>query len=239
MFKDAFFIPERHTGTKAVALPAAALAHAAILTLALTLPLLRVGELPQAGVSNVIVAPALPKTPLPPPKARTGSPGGRIKPRAVAAAAASWSAAPVDIPVGIVEEGFGAEGAEFGIPGGVDYGVTGGMPANLIGDALYSLVGEVEAPVRAVGEVRPPKLVRRLEPDYPEIARLARVEGIVILEATTDIYGRVTEVRVLRSIPLLDGAAVTAVRQWVYEPMIINGRPRPVTFTVTVRFVLK
>jgi TonB family protein len=45
--------------------------------------------------------------------------------------------------------------------------------------------------------------------------------------------------RVLRSIPLLDAAAVEAVRQWVYEPMVVNGRPRPVTFTVTVRFVLK
>ena len=239
MFKDALFVPERHTGTKAVALPAAALVHAVILTLALSLPLLRVGELPQAGVSNVIVVPALPKTPLPPPKARTGSPGGRIKPRAVPSAAASWSAAPVDIPVGIVEEGFGAEGAEFGIPGGVDYGVTGGLPANLIGDALYSLVGDVEAPVRAVGEVKPPRLVRRVEPGYPELARLARAEGVVILEATTDVYGRVTDVRTLRSIPLLDQAAVDAVRQWVYEPMIINGRPRPVTFTVTVRFVLK
>ncbi|MBP1770759.1 MAG: transport protein TonB, partial [Candidatus Aminicenantes bacterium] len=67
----------------------------------------------------------------------------------------------------------------------------------------------------------------------------ARVEGIVIVEATTDVYGRVTGVKVLRSIPLLDQAAIDAVRQWVYEPMILNGRPRPVVFTVTVRFQLK
>jgi protein TonB len=105
---------------------------------------------------------------------------------------------------------------------------------------LYRLVGEpVEPVVRVAGDVKPPRLVRRIEPDYPEIARQARVEGVVILEATTDVYGRVTGVRVLRSLPLLDSAAVDAVRQWVYEPMVINGRPRPVTFTVTVRFVLK
>ena len=68
---------------------------------------------------------------------------------------------------------------------------------------------------------------------------LPRIEGTVILEASTDTYGRVVAVRVLRSIPLLDAAAVDAVRQWVYEPLLVNGRPRPVTFTVTVRFVLK
>ena len=239
MFQDALFVPERHTGAKAVALPAAALVHAVALTLALVVPLLRVGDLPRIEVSTVMVAPALPKTPLPPPKARTGSPGGRIKARPVAAAAASWSVAPVNIPEGIVEEGFGTGGAEFGIPGGVDYGIEGGLTAGLIGDVLYSLVGEAEPVVRAAGEIKPPRLLRRVEPEYPEIARLVRAAGVVILEATTDTYGRVVDVKVLRSIPLLDEAAAAAVRQWVYEPMIINGRPRPVTFTVTVRFVLK
>jgi len=77
-----------------------------------------------------------------------------------------------------------------------------------------------------------------VEPLYPEIARQARVEGVVIVEATTDIHGRVQYVKILRSIPLLDQAAVDAVRQWVYEPMIINGRPRGVIFTVTVTFRL-
>ena len=78
-----------------------------------------------------------------------------------------------------------------------------------------------------------------MDPIYPEIARQARVEGIVIIEAITDIYGRVQTMKVLRSIPWLDQAAFDAVRQWVYEPMIINGRPRGVIFTVTVRFTLK
>jgi protein TonB len=97
----------------------------------------------------------------------------------------------------------------------------------------------VEAPVRAIGEIKPPRLIKRVEPDYPEIARQARVEGVVIVETTTDIYGRVKDVKILRSIPLLDQAAVDAVRQWMYEPMIINGRPRGVIFVVTVRFSLK
>ncbi len=70
-------------------------------------------------------------------------------------------------------------------------------------------------------------------------AHQARVEGVVILEAQTDLYGRVATMKILRSIPLLDQAALDAARQWVYEPMIINGRPRGVIFTVTVRFTLK
>ncbi len=65
------------------------------------------------------------------------------------------------------------------------------------------------------------------------------MEGVVIVEATTDIYGRVQDVKIIKSIPLLDQAAVDAVRQWVYEPMVINGRPRGVIFVVRVTFQLK
>jgi TonB family protein len=90
--------------------------------------------------------------------------------------------------------------------------------------------------VRAVGAIRPPRLIKEVAPIYPPAARQAGVEGVVILEAQTDIYGRVAAVKVLRSIPLLDLAAVDAVRQWVYEPMEIDGRKRGVIFTVTVRF---
>lgn len=94
-------------------------------------------------------------------------------------------------------------------------------------------------PIRAIGEVRPPTLIKRVEPIYPEIAREARVEGIVICEVTTDTNGRVVDVKILRSIPFLDEAAVNAIKQWLYEPMIIDGSPRGVIFTVTYRFVLK
>src|SRR4030043_137473 len=89
-------------------------------------------------------------------------------------------------------------------------------------------------PVKAVGEVQPPKLIKKVDPVYPEAARQAGVKGVVILECTTDAYGSVVSVKVLRSIPALDQAAIDAVKQWVYEPMIIDGKPRGVIFTVTV-----
>ncbi|MCX6568214.1 MAG: energy transducer TonB [Candidatus Aminicenantes bacterium] len=240
MFQDALFVPDRHLGAKAAALPAAAFIHVVALALLVTIPLLRVDRLPNVDLAAVILVPAPPVTPLPPPKARAGNPGSRIGKKPVAVVAAGWRVAPVVIPDGIVEEDFGVDGSDNGIDGGVDYGAGGGFSANIIGNALYDLVGApVEPVVRAAGEIKAPRLVRRVEPDYPEIARQARVEGVVILEATTDVFGRVTGVRVLRSLSLLDEAAIDAVRQWIYEPMVINGRPRAVTFTVTVRFVLK
>jgi len=92
--------------------------------------------------------------------------------------------------------------------------------------------------VRAVGDIKPPKLIKKVEPIYPEIAKQAAIEGVVILEAITDIYGRVVNTNVLRSIPLLNQAAIDAVTQWVYEPMIFDGEPRGVIFTVTCTFKL-
>ena len=93
--------------------------------------------------------------------------------------------------------------------------------------------------VQAVGEIRPPKLIKEVAPIYPKVARQARVEGTIVLGVKTDISGRVTEVKVLRSIPLLDQAAVDAVRQWIYEPFILKEEPSPVVFSLTITFKLK
>jgi protein TonB len=93
-------------------------------------------------------------------------------------------------------------------------------------------------PVRVGGQIRQPTQVRRVSPVYPPEATAAGVQGVVILEAVIDVDGRVTEARVLRSIPLLDQAAVDAVRQWEYTPTLLNGVPVPVIMTVTVQFTL-
>jgi protein TonB len=76
-------------------------------------------------------------------------------------------------------------------------------------------------------------------PLYPVVARQAHIEGVVILEAVLDDQGRVESVRVLRSIPLLDQAAVDAVRQWRFTPALLNGQAVPVVMTVTVNFTLQ
>lgn len=96
--------------------------------------------------------------------------------------------------------------------------------------------------VKVTGNIEPPavKLIKRVDPVYPEEARTAKVEGVVILGVRTDVYGRVERVMVYRSkTPLLNKPAIDAVRQWVYEPVIVDGKPVPAVFTVTVRFKLK
>jgi TonB family protein len=94
-------------------------------------------------------------------------------------------------------------------------------------------------PPRVGGAIKAPRKVRDVAPDYPTAARRARIEGIVIIEATIDARGRVQQTRVLRSIPQLDEAALDAVRQWQYEPTVIDGVATPVIMTVTVRFALR
>ena len=93
--------------------------------------------------------------------------------------------------------------------------------------------------VRVGGQVRPPIRIKEVAPVYPAIAQSARVQGVVIIEAVIGPDGRVQDAKVLRSIPLLDSAALDAVRQWQYTPTLLNGVPVPVIMTVTVNFTLQ
>ena len=83
------------------------------------------------------------------------------------------------------------------------------------------------------------KLIRRVEPEYPELAKRARVQAVVLLQVMVDEQGNVSDVTVIRGHPLLNQAAVDAVKQWKYSPTLLNGEPVPVVATVTVNFVLR
>ncbi len=104
-------------------------------------------------------------------------------------------------------------------------------------------VGDPEVLKKALkvrGELKPPKLAKLIKPVYPEEAREKKVEGIVILEAATDTEGDVAFVKVIRGMDkALNHAAVNAVKQWKYEPVIIEGDKKSVSFTVTVTFRLE
>lgn len=120
-----------------------------------------------------------------------------------------------------------------GVSTGVVGGVAGGFPS-----APPLVTASGVQPVRVGGSVRAPMQTRKVNPVYPAIAQSARVQGVVILEALIDEQGRVANARVLRSIPLLDQAAIDAVRQWEYVPTLLNGAAVPVIMTVTVQFTL-
>jgi TonB family protein len=92
--------------------------------------------------------------------------------------------------------------------------------------------------VKVEGEMAPPKCLKSVSPVYPEIAKQAKIEGLVVLGVRTDEKGRVEAVNVIRSMPLLDQAAIDAVRQWIYEPLVIKGQPRKAVFTVSIGFWL-
>jgi protein TonB len=94
-------------------------------------------------------------------------------------------------------------------------------------------------PVRIGGIIRAPQKIRDVAPRYPAIAQASRLEGYVILDAVISEGGQVQEVHVLKSQPLLDAAAVDAVRQWRFTPTLLNGQPVPVVMTVTVVFKLQ
>ncbi len=94
-------------------------------------------------------------------------------------------------------------------------------------------------PLRVGGTIGPPKKIVDVAPVYPDAAKDAGVSGVVIIEATVDTEGRVQDARVLRSIPLLDNAALDAVTQWRYTPTWLNGEPVPVTMTMTINFTLQ
>jgi len=84
--------------------------------------------------------------------------------------------------------------------------------------------------------VEPPRKLHDVRPIWPDEARRANVQGIVVVEFTVDVNGTVADARILRGIPLLDKAALDCVRQWRYEPTLLNGRPTPFRMTAAVTF---
>jgi protein TonB len=117
--------------------------------------------------------------------------------------------------------------------------VLGGVLGGMVTEKMPPPPPAPAQPRRIGGDLQAPALVHRVEPDYPPVAVAAKVTGMVILEATVNEAGAVTDVKVLRSILLLDQAAIRAVKQWRYQPLMLNGQPVPFILTVTVSFSLR
>jgi TonB family protein len=122
----------------------------------------------------------------------------------------------------------------------ISMSVTGGV---VVGSALGGVAGAPgppppppSAPVRVGGNIATPRRIVDASPVTPDTARQAGITGVVILEIIIAPDGRVRDAKVLRSIPPLDQAAIDTVRQWRYEPTLLNGAPVPVIMTVTVNF---
>lgn len=241
--------PKKEKGKTGITTILSFLLHATLIGAMIVIPILTSSKLPKYQVNAAFLAPPPPPPPPPPPK------GGKkinkkleeklkqLKKKKAEAKKTQQLVAPLDIPkeepqdtdVGLIAslKGVGDEG----VPGGVDGGIPGGVDDGSL-TGLIERVGDDNLDnVQTV--VQPPKIIKRVAPVYPPLAAKIRAQGDVVLQCVTDIYGNVVSVKVLSSPhPLLTKAAVDAVRQWKFEPMIINGIPRPVRFVLRVKFRL-
>ena len=209
-------------------LPVSLISHSAIVLALIAIPILAPAVMPSVFADNEMkfIKIDLPK---PPPAPR---PIDTIKP------VANPNAAPIEPPDKISPEP--ADPPEFvdkpiaGVVGGTDI-----AEVELVAPPPPKPVLPPQAVRPGFQGVRTPVKTHHVDPVYPAIAQSARIQGIVIIEATIGVDGRVTNARLLRSIPLLDREALDAVRQWEFTPTLLNGQPVPVIMTVTVNFTLK
>jgi periplasmic protein TonB len=238
--------PAGRFGRRAALLPLSIAAHGAALAIALALPVLRSGDLPTPIGPTVrwepapAVAPPAPlPTPPPAPRVRSVAPS-----RDTRATTLTEPVMPPPAPGPMVSmiEPDGLPAVEGPPPCLVN---CDGADSRGVGDGLRighdgpgGSDGTGIATVRPGGDIKPPVRTVYVAPVYPEIARAARVSGIVVVECTIDPSGRVSDVRVLTGHPLLNPAAVEAVRQWRYTATRLNNVPVAVLMTVTVRFTV-
>jgi protein TonB len=215
-------------------LVASAVAHAALIVLLLLVTILVPGVLPRPHAAGLDWDPtagivSLVDVPLPPPPPRVATPH---------VAPPTPDAVPLEAPRGLSADAPSIADPAPG-PGelsGREFGTELAVAAPPQAPPVQPLTPRT--PVRVFAGVSAPTKLQDAAPVYPVVARTTGVQGLVIIEATIDAAGNVVATKVLRSVPLLDAAAVDEVRQWKYAPARLNGEPIPVLITVTVNFVL-
>src|SRR5262249_30159374 len=126
-----------------------------------------------------------------------------------------------------------ATGVPEGLDGGVEHGQIGGVPDGVVGGRIRDTG---HRPPLRVDYDQPPRPVRQPRPEYPPDAFVKKVEGVVVVEILIDDTGHVVPMRIVESVPMLDAAALDAVRQWVFLPALRRGRPVATLATAPVRF---
>jgi periplasmic protein TonB len=205
------------------------------LAILLLIPLIYTEALPKAMLATLLVAPPPPPPPPPP------APVQVIRKPQVHLMDAGKLMAPKAIPknVTIIKE--------EAVPdmGGMSGGVVGGVSGGSMGGTIGGVVGSVAPPppkvqqrIRVGGNVIAAKVINRTTPVYPPLARQTRISGTVRLHAIIAKDGTVQQLEVMSGHPLLVQAALDAVRQWRYQPTLLNGEPVEVDTTVDVIFSL-
>jgi len=223
------------------------------ITAAIIIPLLFTDALPKTQLTSFLVAPPPPPPPPPPPAAaapkvvkvipRQFDAGKLMQPKAI----------PKEITMIKEEElpaASGVQGVVGGVPGGVPGGVGGGVIGGIIGSVPTAAPPpppppKVEAPkpvtpqrIRVGGNVQAALAIRAPKPAYPPLAKQARIQGVVKLNAIIGKDGAIQDLKAVSGHPLLVPAALEAVRQWLYKPTLLNGEPVEVVTVIDVNFTL-
>jgi periplasmic protein TonB len=247
IFSDSLLRYEGQKGRQTWATVASFLLQCVMLGVLLLLPLYFTQELPKSQLLTFLVAP--PPPPPPPPAAQ---PAARIMKQIQSDLLSGGQLrTPTRIPqrVQMIKEEEapppmpGAGGVLGGVPGGIPGGQLGGVIGGIVNSTsnlayVPKLQPVVPQRIRMSQGVTSGLLLNKLEPQYPPIARVARIQGNVVLKAIIDKEGTIQDLQLVSGHPMLVPAAIEAVRQWRYRPYLLNGQPVEVETTVTVIFVL-
>jgi protein TonB len=212
--------------------------EAFLLVVLVLIPLLFTEALPRTQLMTFLVAPPPPPPPPPPPaaavkvvKVQTNIVNDQLR-------------TPTKIPkkVEIIKEDATPPPMSAGVMGAVG-GVPGGQLGGVIGGIISSTpvaVPKVATPqrVRVSQGVTQGMVLHRVQPSYPPLARQARIQGSVVLQAEISKDGSIQNLHLISGHPMLAPSAIEAVKQWKYKPYILNGEPVEVETTITVNFTL-
>src|SRR6202165_2140113 len=203
------------------------------------IPLIYTDALPKGNLMTFLVAPPPPPPPPPPPaaavkvvKIQSEVINGQLR-------------TPTKIPnkVQMIKEEEAPPDLGGGVPGGVPGGIPGGSTGGVMGGILSSAnaaIPKVAPPqrVRVATGVATGLLIKKVTPNYPQLAKQARIQGTVVLQAEISKDGTIQNLQLISGHPMLAPAAIEAVRQWRYKPYLLNGEPVAVETTVQVNFSL-
>jgi protein TonB len=238
-----------HAAKRLLALLISITLHALVILLIVVLPLVFFQLMPEIDLLTFLIAAPPPPLPPPPPppdsgqralakKANPRIPFGSIDtipdqlPNRIPAP--GEEPPPFTFSVGILGSGLGIPGGSLADPGGI------GSMLRLTAPAVPPPPPPppLRTPLLIGGKVQEAKLILKVPPIYPDIARRARISGRVVLEVTIDEEGNVTAWKAKQGHPVLVEAAVQAVKQWKYSPTLLNGEPVQVVSTVNINFIL-
>jgi protein TonB len=206
------------------------------------IPLLFTEALPKTQLMTFLVAPPPPPPPPPPPAAAPVKIVKQVQTDIINGQLRTPTKIPEKVQM-IKEEDAPPPVMSAGVVGGVPGGIPGGQMGGVIGGIISSTpvaVPKVATPqrVRVSQGVTQGLLIRKISPNYPPLARQARIQGQVLLRAQISKTGDIENLQLISGHPMLAPAAIEAVKQWKYKPYILNGEPVEVDTEILVNFSL-